>query len=62
MLAVPLAALSTDAAGTVRVVRVASDGSSETVEVEMGLSAEGYVEVSADRDDLAAGDRVVVGE
>jgi hypothetical protein len=62
VLVVPLAALSTDATGTARVVRVDSDGSSEAVEVEIGLSAEGYVEVRADRDDLVEGDRVVVGE
>lgn len=61
VLVVPLSALSTDAAGTVRVVRVAADGSSDAIEVEIGLSAEGYVEVR-DGSDLAEGDRVVVGE
>lgn len=59
VLVVPLAALSTDAAGTVRVVRVDADGTTEAVEVATGLSAEGYAEVRGDG--LAAGDRVVVG-
>lgn len=61
VLVVPLAALSTDAAGTVRVVRIASDGSSRAVEVETGLAAEGYAEVRPVGGGLAAGDRVVVG-
>jgi hypothetical protein len=61
-LVVPLAALSTDAGGTVRVVRVAAGGARHTIEVELGLSADGFVEVRADSEDLAEGDRVVVGE
>lgn len=62
VLVVPLAALSTDAAGTARVVRVDPDGSTSTVRVEVGLSAEGYVEVRVVDGELADGDRVVVGE
>jgi peptidoglycan hydrolase-like protein with peptidoglycan-binding domain len=62
VLVVPLAALSTDAAGTVRVVRVAMGGARDTIKVELGLSAEGFVEVRAESENLAEGDRVVVGE
>lgn len=61
VLVVPLAALSTDAAGTVRVVRV-DDGDTEAVEVVVGLAADGYAEVTPrDADELAEGDDVVVG-
>lgn len=61
VLVVPLAALSTDAAGTVRVVRVATDGTTETVEVEVGLSAQGLAEVRSLDGSLDVGDRVVIG-
>jgi hypothetical protein len=61
VLVVPLAALSTDAAGTVRVVRV-EGGDTETVEVVVGLVADGYAEVTPRAPDaLAEGDDVVVG-
>lgn len=61
VLVVPLAALSTDAAGTVRVVRV-EGGDTETVEVVVGLAADGYAEVTPqEADTLAEGDDVVVG-
>jgi hypothetical protein len=60
-LLVPLAALSTDASGVVRVERVAKDGTTTTVIVHVGLSAGGYAEVRARAGGLAAGDRVVVG-
>lgn len=60
VLVVPLAALSTDASGTVRVERVDRDGDTEMVEVQVGLSADGYVEILP-TDALAKGDRVVVG-
>jgi hypothetical protein len=60
-LLVPLAALSTDARGVVRVERVAPDGTTRTITVHVGLSAGGYAVVRARPGDLAAGDRVVVG-
>jgi hypothetical protein len=64
-LLVPLAALSTDASGVVRVERVAKDGSTRAVTVRVGLSAGGYAVVrpqsGAERGVLSAGDRVVVG-
>ena len=60
-LLVPLAALSTDARGVVRVERVAKDGSTRTLTVRVGLSAGGYAEVRSRSGDLSAGDRVVVG-
>jgi len=61
VLVVPLAALTTDAAGTARVVRVTSSGETETVAVEVGLAAEGFAEVRPQEGTLAEGDRVVVG-
>lgn len=61
VLVVPLAALTTDAGGTARVIRVAAGGATETIDVEVGLSAEGFAEVRPRKDTLAAGDRVVVG-
>jgi hypothetical protein len=61
VLLVPLAALSTDARGVVRVERVARDGATRTITVHVGLSAGGYAEVRARPGQLSAGDRVVVG-
>lgn len=60
-LLVPLAALSTDAGGVVRVERLAKDGVIRTVTVQVGLSAGGYAEVRPRSGELSAGDRVVVG-
>jgi hypothetical protein len=60
-LLVPLAALSTDASGVVRVERVAKDGTTRTITVRVGLSAGGYAEVRARSGELSPGDRVVVG-
>jgi peptidoglycan hydrolase-like protein with peptidoglycan-binding domain len=60
-LLVPLAALSTDASGVVRVERVARDGGIRAVTVRVGLSAGGYGVVRPRSGGLAAGDRVVVG-
>jgi hypothetical protein len=60
-LLVPLAALSTDARGVVRVERVAKDGATRTITVHVGLSAGGYAEVRPQSGKLSAGDRVVVG-
>ena len=61
MLAVPLAALTAGPGGESR-VEVARNGTTELVEVEVGLVAQGYAEVSAVNGSLAAGDLVVVGE
>jgi multidrug efflux pump subunit AcrA (membrane-fusion protein) len=62
VLAVPLAALSANAAGQARVEVAGPAGGVRTVVVSTGLSAGGYVEVSPAADDeLAVGDRVVVG-
>lgn len=61
VLAVPIAALDTGAAGEARVEVVAEDGSSEVVTVRTGLAAAGYVEVSALDGRLEQGDRVSVG-
>lgn len=61
-LVVPLAALSAGADGTARVEVETSVGVTELVEVATGLSAQGFVEVTAlGGFDLASGDRVVVG-
>jgi hypothetical protein len=60
-LLVPLAALSTDASGVVRVERVAKGGVTRAVTVRVGLSAGGYAVVRPRSGELAAGDRVVVG-
>lgn len=59
-LAVPVAALSLGPDGKSRVQRSA-DGKLDFVVVEPGLSADGFVAVTPARDDLAAGDLVVVG-
>jgi hypothetical protein len=61
VLAVPIAALDTGAAGETRVEVVAADGSSELVVVRTGLAAGGYVEVTAIGGRLEQGDRVSVG-
>jgi hypothetical protein len=61
VLVVPLAALSTDARGVVRVERVADDGATRVVTVHVGLSAGGYAQVRTRAGALSAGDRVVVG-
>ena len=61
VLAVPLAALTAGPGGETR-VEVMRDGVTHLVEVEVGLTAEGYAEVSAVDDTLAAGDLVVVGD
>ncbi|WP_116947590.1 efflux RND transporter periplasmic adaptor subunit [Jiangella endophytica] len=61
VLAVPLAALTAGPGGETR-VEVMRDGAPELVEVEVGLTAEGYAEVTAVDDTLEAGDLVVVGD
>jgi hypothetical protein len=58
VLAVPVAALTAGSGGESRVEVVRSDGKVELVEVQVGLSADGYAEV---RGALKAGDQVVVG-
>lgn len=61
VLAVPLAALTAGPGGESR-VEVMRDGVPELVEVEVGLTAQGYAEVTAVDGTLAAGDLVVVGD
>jgi multidrug efflux pump subunit AcrA (membrane-fusion protein) len=61
VLAVPLAALITNAAGEARVRVIGPDGGRD-VPVEVGLSADGFAQVRATSGDLAEGDLVVVGE
>jgi peptidoglycan hydrolase-like protein with peptidoglycan-binding domain len=67
VLAVPVAAISVGPDGDSRVEverdPSAADGAIEFVKVTVGLSAEGYAEITAiEGASLAAGDRVVVGE
>lgn len=62
VLAVPLAALSSSADGTARVEVDIGDGTTRFVEVQVGLAAGGFAEITPRSDDtLSAGDRVVVG-
>lgn len=61
VLAVPTSAVSLAADGTSRVERDDGDGTTTAVQVEPGLSAAGYVEVTPVQGDLAPGDLVVVG-
>jgi peptidoglycan hydrolase-like protein with peptidoglycan-binding domain len=61
VLVVPVAALSTDARGVVRVVRVDDDGGLRPVRVDLGLAADGYAEVRPRDGHLRPGDGVVVG-
>ena len=66
VLVVPLAALVTDAAGTVRVRSVPGDAAVDDrfvdVVVTAGLAANGFVEVTPVDGELREGDLVVVGE
>ena len=61
VLAVPLSALSLAPDGSSRVQRDKGEGATEFVTVEAGLSAEGYVAVTAGDASLKVGDRVVAG-
>jgi peptidoglycan hydrolase-like protein with peptidoglycan-binding domain len=62
VLAVPVAALVTDAAGTTK-VRVQRAGADVDVAVVAGLAADGFAEVTpADGGELAEGELVVVGQ
>jgi hypothetical protein len=62
VLVVPVAALSSGGDGAARVEVVADDGTVAVVEVEPGLSADGFVEVEPlDGAGLRPGDLVVVG-
>jgi hypothetical protein len=60
VLAVPVSAVSLAADGSSR-VQLQRNGVLEFVVVNPGLSAEGYVEVTASSGDLKAGDLVVIG-
>ena len=61
MLTVPLAALSAAADGSSRVEKLIDADTTELVEVRVGLSSGGFVEVEAVDGVLESGDRVVVG-
>lgn len=62
VLVVPSAAVSSAADGTTRMRVQRTDGTIETIEVRVGLSADGFVEVeTSDPGTLETGDRVVVG-
>lgn len=64
VLAVPLAALTAGPDGESYVEVAAADGTTRRVQVEVGITAQGFAEVApADGDEtLAPGDHVVVGE
>lgn len=62
VLAVPVAALSAGSEGESRVEVVRADGRVELVEVQVGLSADGFAEIRPVNGSLAAGDQVVVGK
>lgn len=59
VLAVPVSAVYSTAGGRTQVVRLLSGGEQEKLDIQPGVSAEGYVEVRAGG--LSAGDSVVVG-
>ncbi|MEM9035655.1 MAG: peptidoglycan-binding protein [Actinomycetota bacterium] len=61
VLAVPLAALSSSADGTARVEVEDADGTTRFVDVQVGLAAGGFAEITPLSGSLSAGDRVVVG-
>ncbi len=61
VLAVPLAALSAAADGTARVQVIRPSGAVEFVSVTVGLTAQGYVQITPVDTDLEVGDQVVVG-
>ncbi len=61
VLCAPLAALSAGPGGESRVELQHADGTTELVEVTLGLSAQGYAEISSSKKPLAPGDLVVVG-
>ena len=58
--AVPLSAVSLAADGSSR-VQISRAGKLQYVTVEPGLTADGYVEVTAVDGELALGDEVVIG-
>lgn len=62
VLAVPLAALSTSADGTSRVEVLGDNGARSAVAVTVGLTAQGYAQITAlDDAELHEGDQVVIG-
>lgn len=62
VLAVPLAALTAGPGGESRVEVQGDDGTTTLVEVETGLAAGGYVEITGVDRDLTAGELVVIGK
>jgi hypothetical protein len=62
VLAVPLAALTAGPGGESRLEVMGDDGTTTLVEVETGLAADGYVEVTGVDRDLAEGELVVIGK
>lgn len=61
VLAVPLAALTAGSGGEVRVERQQADGSTQLIEVTVGLTADGFAQIEAKDGQLSEGDLVVVG-
>jgi hypothetical protein len=61
VLTVPVAAVVTNADGHARVHVEAAEGGTRDVQVKLGLTAQGLVQVTPEGGPLEAGDRVVVG-
>jgi peptidoglycan hydrolase-like protein with peptidoglycan-binding domain len=62
VLVVPLAAVSSTAAGDTQVIKVGTGGRQERIGVTVGPSGDGYLEVRPTGGALTAGDRVVIGQ
>jgi peptidoglycan hydrolase-like protein with peptidoglycan-binding domain len=60
-LVVPVSAIYAGGDGSVYVMKMSGDGGERKVRVQPGLSAQGYVVVTADPGELAQGDLVMIG-
>jgi hypothetical protein len=58
---VPVSAIYAGGDGSVYVMKMSGDGGERKVRVQPGLSAQGYVVVTADPGELAQGDLVMIG-
>ncbi len=61
VLAVPIAAVSTASDGTQRISLLTESSQAVDVEVQTGISADGYVELLPTESDIEAGDLLVIG-
>ncbi len=61
VIAVPFAALTSGPQGEARLSILREDGVTDTIEVVLGLSADGFVEIVSSSGDLSVGDEVVIG-